>query len=324
MVRVLLFGASGFVGSPIAAALRRRGHIVYAVVRTESKAIELSKQELIPILGDASQPETWTPVLDRIDVVIDSSPSFGGISEKILDGIKESPRVKNARKIDPKIGLIYVSGIWVHGSSPDVATDRVPVGVDDLRKPPALVSWRPAFEDLVLESRDVIDAAILRAGVVFGGSGSLFGIWWEPLVVALKDNKHGEPVTILGNPDASLALIHKDDFAEATLNAVEKFESISQISYPVFDIVGGHETLGAINKAAAKALDITGEVKHEIPAPDNAFATAMSTSLLLDTTRSYTYLDWQPNHPSLVKYADIYAKAHLYSTDYYSTVTKSA
>ncbi|KAK6354697.1 hypothetical protein TWF696_003836 [Orbilia brochopaga] len=326
MVRVLLFGATGFVGAPIAAALRRRGHTVYAVVRTEDKAIELSKQELIPILGDATQPDTWTPVLKDVDIVIDGSPSYGGISEGILKSIKSSSRVTSTKKTGPKLGFIYISGIWVHGDYgefPELVTDRVPVGADGPRKPTDLVAWRPAFEEAVLASRDVLDVIVLRPGMVFGGSGSLFAIWWKPLVEALKANKTSEPVTIVGNPNAVLALVHKDDNAEAVLNAVEKFETVSQINYPVFVLAAGHEKLGDINKTAAKVLGFTGEITHQLPSADDAFSRAMSTSMLLDASRSIQYLDWQPRHFSLTRNAEIYVKAHLSTTDYYSVVKRT-
>ncbi|KAF3195484.1 hypothetical protein TWF106_005589 [Orbilia oligospora] len=300
MVRILIFGASGFVGYPIVQALRRHGHTVYAVTRTEEKTIELSKQEIIPILGDARQPETWVPALDLVDIVIDSSSSFGGLSEGILKAIKESQRVTSAKKHDPKIGYLYVSSTWVHGDSPELVTDRVP-------------------------SKDVLDVAILRAGVVFGGcsSRSLFGLWWAPFVEALKANKFNEPVTIKGRPDASVALVHKHDFAQAILNAVEKFEVVSQIHYPVFDVVSGHESLGDINKAAANVLGFTGEIKYQAPAADDHFGNATSSSLLIDSTRSQSYLDWQPKHTSLIKDPEVYVKAYLYSTDYYTSVTNS-
>ncbi|KAJ6261455.1 hypothetical protein Dda_4125 [Drechslerella dactyloides] len=324
MVRVLLFGATGFIGNPLAAALRRRGHTVYAVVRSEAKAIELSKQELIPILGDASEPGTWTPVLDQVDIVIDGSPSYGGISKGILDNIKSSSRVASAKKSRPKLGFIYISGVWVYGDygdHPELVADTTPVGPDGPRKPTGLVSWRPEFENSVLESRDVIDVLIVRPGMVFGGHGSLFGVFWKPLVEALKANKTSEPVTLVGRPNATMTLVHKDDAAEAILNAVEKFETVSQISSPIFNLSAGHEKLGDINKTAAKVLGITGEIIHQ--APTDPFSIAMSTSLLVDTTRSQQYLDWHPRHTSLIRNAEIYVKAHLYTTDYYSTVNKA-
>jgi len=316
MVRIFLIGATGFVGNPIAIALRRQGHQVYALARDEPKAIELTKQETIPILGDVNEPEKWTPVLNLVDIIIDASPSGYGISDSILKSIKESSRITSAKRQHPKLGYIYVSGIWVHGDSSDLTTDRMPVVLDAVVKPAGVVSWRPKFEDDLLDSRNVLDVAILRAGVLFGGSGRLCDVWWKPLVGALKTNKLTQPITISGNPEATIALIHKDDYAEAVLAAVNKFEVVSQIGYPIFDIVGSQERLDDLNKAAAKVLQITGEIKYE--KPNDPFIEAMSTSIIVDTNRSTTYLDWQPKHTSLIRNAEVYVKAYLFFTDYNS------
>lgn len=83
--------------------------------------------------------------------------------------------------------------------------------------------------------------------------------------------------------------------------------------------MGGIETLGDINAAAAKALGITGSIKYQAPA--DPFSEAMSTSQRITSTRAETYLDFKPRHTSLVKDADVYARAFLYTTDYYSVVT---
>lgn len=157
-------------------------------------------------------------------MVIDASPSYGGISEGLVKAIKGSSRVKNAKKTDPKLGFVYVSGIWVHGESAEWTNDRVVAGTDQAVKPATIVSWRPAFENSLLEkeTRDVLDVAILRAGIVFGGSGSLFAAWWAPFVEALKTGKDKEEITITGKSDTALSLIHRDDFAEAVLKTVEK------------------------------------------------------------------------------------------------------
>jgi len=120
----------------------------------------------------------------------------------------------------------------------------------------------------------------------------------------------------LWKSEATIALIHKDDYAEAVLAAVNKFEVVSQIGYPIFDIVGSQERLDDLNKAAAKVLQITGEIKYE--KPNDPFIEAMSTSIIVDTNRSTTYLDWQPKHTSLIRNAEVYVKAYLFFTDYNS------
>ncbi|KAF3932699.1 hypothetical protein ABW19_dt0203554 [Dactylella cylindrospora] len=318
MVRVLLFGATGSIGYPIARALRRQGHTVYGVVRTEEKALDLVKEEITPILAEVSEVAAWEPILNEVDIVIDSSASKDGMSDEILNAIKGSSRVKNAKKFHPKIGFIYVSGIWVHGDSQKTVTDRIPVGKDAVTPPPELIAWRTGFEDRVLESRDVLDVAILRAGVVFGVERTLLGVWWAPFIEALKENKPRDPVTIVGNPEAVIGLVHKDDYAEAMLNAVEKFEIISQIGYPIFDIVSGHEKLERLNKTAAEILEITGEIKYQ--EPTDLFNKALNTSVVIDLSRSINYLGWQPKHGHFGRDAELYVKSFLYRTDYYSSM----
>jgi nucleoside-diphosphate-sugar epimerase len=45
MVKVLLFGASGVIGREVARAFVRRGHEVYGLTRSASKAMEFEKEE---------------------------------------------------------------------------------------------------------------------------------------------------------------------------------------------------------------------------------------------------------------------------------------
>jgi len=311
MVRVFVLGATGFIGNPTALALRRHGHIVYGLARTAEKATELSKQEIIPVIGDAVKPETWLSVIENVDIVIDSSSSGGGMSETVFNALKSHPRVTGRRVSQPKLGFIYISGLWVHGHGEDdeLVSDLIPVGTHEKRKPAPLVAWRPEFEESLLEARGQIDVIISRPGILFGGSGSLFNIWWGPLAAAVKAQKTNEPVSIVGRPTTQLALIHKDDLAEALLKTVEKFDILSQLTYPVFDINAATETVGDVNKAVAKVLGVTGEIQYV--APSNPFEEALSTSLVEENSRTRILLDWEPKHLSLKFHAKIYAQAWL-------------
>lgn len=110
MVNVLVLGATGFIGYPVAIALRRAGHIVYAVVRdTEApKAKDLERQEILTHKGDGMDSSTWTKLAATMDVVIDAADHMlgGKIFSGVLDAAKTRPQGA------PKLTYIYTSGIW--------------------------------------------------------------------------------------------------------------------------------------------------------------------------------------------------------------------
>lgn len=56
-MKVIIIGATGFIGLPAAQAFVRAGHIVYGVTRSQSKANSLAKEEIIPIVADSSKSE---------------------------------------------------------------------------------------------------------------------------------------------------------------------------------------------------------------------------------------------------------------------------
>jgi uncharacterized protein YbjT (DUF2867 family) len=70
--RVLLLGATGLIGSAVAARLRSDGHGVVAVARGEGPAAaSLRAERVLRIdLRDARSPDDWYPHLDGIDAVV--------------------------------------------------------------------------------------------------------------------------------------------------------------------------------------------------------------------------------------------------------------
>lgn len=247
MVKIFVFGATGFIGCKlsvrsnstsvcsefckstvaVARALRTQGHRVYGLVRSTSKASELVKEEIIPILGKAENTDLWTGALEKlhIDVIVDCS----GVMQGAMDILKACAAVSKKR-IDTlgergekvtKLGFVYVSGLWVHGDSKEYGNDLLPMGANAPIKPAELVAWRVDVENELLRQSKVLNGVILRAGLLFGGSGSFIGgVWWSAIYGAIGKNE--KSVELAGKEDTVLGLVHKDDFGQAVVKTVKK------------------------------------------------------------------------------------------------------
>jgi len=244
MTRVLVIGATGFIGFALSTALRRNGHTVYGLARSQSKATLLSQSEIIPIIGDTSDPSTWLHIIDsdqyNIDVVIDASATGPTMVENILRPLINTKRCQKHVEgnnshtnkggpvgggvIGAKLGFVYISGTWVHGSSSERVGAVDAVGKGAKIQPPQLTTWRVDMEKAIMESREHLDVVILRPAVLFGGSGSLVGMWWGPIVgaAAKKHSNSNAVAEVHGKPDLWLSFVHKDDLAQAAVSSVEK------------------------------------------------------------------------------------------------------
>src|SRR6185437_13942794 len=68
-MRVLVFGAGGFLGSAIGRSLAAAGHQVAALARDADRAAAFAKQGWEPVTGDLSDIAALRPELDKADGV---------------------------------------------------------------------------------------------------------------------------------------------------------------------------------------------------------------------------------------------------------------
>lgn len=296
MVRVLILGATGYIGLTTCLALRRNSHIVYGLARTPSKAQELAKNEIIPIIGTV-EDGAYIAAIDKhnIDVVIDAAGANDG-SWKVLQDVKKigEERIRRRGKGSPKLAFVYTSGTWVHGSSNVRVNDLNPAGCEgDVAcpaPPPGLVSWRPKLEEAIVEARDVLDVLVIRPGLLYGRGTFIWSLWFGELQKAVESK--GASVELQCDADAMLSLVHVDEVASALTVAAEQVSRVGSSSvYPVFDVVSSRESARLILEGVAKAMGYAGEVRFA--KPTDPFAVAMSTSARLDSTRMRDLLGWE-------------------------------
>lgn len=318
MTKVLILGATGYVGKRLAETLVRSGqHKVYGIARSEAKAKTLSLAEVTPVIcaDPVNEPAAYMSVVrDRhIDVIVD----VAGVHQdslKFLDHAKTIGRERlesyAASGIKgPKLGFIYCSGTWVHGSSDQPVNDLNIVGPTAVTPPTALVSWRVDVENTILSSSDVLDVAVLRPALIYGHENTIWTPFILPLLHAARSGTL-KPVNIPLQADARPALVHVDDVATGFQKAIENLSLINSTSvYPVFDLITSQESMSEIFTSMASAWGYKGELKL-VGYGDDLFAEAMSTTLRGSSSRAKQLLGWQPTRTAgYVADIDLYAAA---------------
>src|SRR5438105_3538390 len=145
-MRIFLTGATGYIGGAVLDALVRGGHAVTALVRDSEKARLMAKRGAHPVIGNLDDPGSYRPAAEAQDGYIHAafdhrSGRGPAIERGALDTILAAarrPRTAGST-IETRV-LIYTSGVWILGRSPEPATEDAPIN------PIALASFRPEHE----------------------------------------------------------------------------------------------------------------------------------------------------------------------------------
>jgi nucleoside-diphosphate-sugar epimerase len=293
-MKVLVLGATGFIGLPAAQALVRAGHFVYGLTRSEQKGKQLAAEEIVPIVGEIDKPAGWVNIIADLDAVIEcvgGTADIKTLSEELFTAIREAAQ-KLRPQGAPKLTYIYTSGTWVHGEDRNtVVTDSTPI-----RSPADLVAWRPGREQIVVKDQ-VLNGIVIRPGLLYGRNGSL-------LAPFFKDASEGS-VWYPGTPGGRFAVIHTDDLADLFVRATEKA------------ILGGGLIFDAANNQTestddvlAALVKVSGAQKpYEYRKPANLYEVALGTTSLLRPYLARTLLGWNPTKPGLVDGLPVYYAA---------------
>lgn len=311
MVNVLVIGATGYIGQALTQSLLRSGsHRVYGLARTAEKAQSLLKDEVIPIIGSISEHTELLRAIDafHINVVVDVSGANHD-SHVLLELLKPIGK-KRVENDNPKLGFIYTSGTWVHGSSNALVNDLMPVGKENSpTQPPKLVEWRPKLEQEVLAATNVLDVMIVRPALVYGRSNGIWTSLLKPIYDAAKSG--ATSASVAAERDGRPGLVHVDDVGLGLHCAVEKLAQISGTGvYPVFDLQASQESMKDIMEAAAREFGFKGTLQLA-GAGEDLFAQAINTTQNICSGRAKTILGWEPKRFGLVCHMDISARAWI-------------
>ncbi|HEX6084468.1 MAG TPA: NAD-dependent epimerase/dehydratase family protein [Thermoanaerobaculia bacterium] len=262
-MRVFLTGATGYIGSAVASALRNAGHDVGALVRADADSGHLRDLGAFLITGELDTLPSLREQLGGYDAFVHTAQS------------RQNTVEADRAAVDTFTALgghfVYTSGVWVLGNTTgaDEASDVNPL---------PLVAWRPSHEELVLGA----GGAVLRPGCVYGGKQSLLADWFAAAT-------QSRPLQIVGDGTNHWAMVDLNDLTDLYVRAVEQRSK---------GVLHGIDDTRATLDECARAVAPNGTFEH-VPLETargsmGPFADALAVDQIIDSRETRAKTGWAP------------------------------
>lgn len=232
-MRVLLTGATGFLGRAVARRLTDAGHEVAALVRDKDPELrELGVEELV---GDIAQLDTATSAVAGREIVVHTAARVAPFGR--VDEYYEA----NVHGTDNLLAACEIAGVrkFVFTSCAGVVIDHGDLnGVNEAQRMPAQAPT-PYLATKALAERHVLAANGPQLATVALRPHFLWGPGeprWLPRIVALA--KSGR-LRLFGEPGKKIDSCYVDNAADAHLAAVERLAPDAPIAGKAYFITQG-------------------------------------------------------------------------------------
>ncbi len=272
-MRILVTGATGFLGSHVAEQLARQGHAVRVLVRRTSDRTFLQGFEAEEVLGEVTQPDTLPAVVDGVEAIVHAAGLTKARSAAEFEAVNAGGTANLLAALDPAQPLrrfVLISSLAAHGPS----EDGRPRPVD---APPAPVT---AYGRSKLRAEELVRS--------WAGDGHAATIIRPPVIYGPRDRQllpffqlaRWRLAPLLGGGTNTVSWVYAEDAARAAALAATAADDAPSATYTIDD--GAVYTWRDLQAAVEEAV---GRKALRIPSPPWAYAAAAFVSELYGRLR---------------------------------------
>jgi nucleoside-diphosphate-sugar epimerase len=282
-MKVVLTGATGFIGSHVLADLYKHGHEVTALVRDDAQADTVAARGATPVVVDLFDRPAVARLLGNADGAIHTASPGDATSADLDSAVVDAVIDAFAGTGQP---YLQISGLWIYGANPSI-TEASPFNA------PAMVSWKEPIERRVLGATDIRGVVIVSSVAYGDGGGGIPGL----LLGSPRDD--AGLLVMLGTGQQHWSTVHAADLADFFRRALENESARGR--YVIGN--GAHPTVAELTQAAAVAAGAPGAVPGSDDEARARLGDYFAEVLLLDqgtdAARARAEFGWYPSHPSL-------------------------
>lgn len=285
-MRVLVLGATGYIGFPIVQELLSAGHDVVALVRSDKGSERLGSIGAETVRGDIQSPQPWLPVLGGVDAVVHAAATFtddmGAVDrhlvETIIDGTSRFPH---------RIRFLYTGGCWLYGRTGDaVATEESGMN------PIASFRWMVENAGLLMAAPHV-DTIVVHPAMVYDRDGGAIARYLESADSAGR-------VEIWGSRDTRWPVVHKADLAKAYLLALQRGEPGRRYNIAAQEGVFVGDIADAISERMGLSEAPLVMLSEEILMRESEWSDGPMLDQQMSAALAHEHLDWRPQYTDIL------------------------
>jgi nucleoside-diphosphate-sugar epimerase len=282
-MRILVLGATGYIGGASARALQARGHTVVGLARSDEAAGRLESSGFGVARGDLADGPSIAAAAAAADGVV----SAGFDRSNIAAAMQTTTFALLSALEGTDKPLVHIGGTLIYGDTGDAI-----VAETERRTPPAFVTWAP-LDDAILAAGDKgIRSVLVRSPFLYGNAGGA-------MLPGFIDASRQWGVGIhIGDGANRWSATHIDDVGSLVAAAVERADAGS-----VFVPASGQTpSLAEIAASISRLIGADGRTQswpvHEAAAAmgDWAYGIVLNQRF---STRAGELLGWEPTGPAI-------------------------